>query len=481
MKERSAIGIDPDSKGFVCALVRSSTAKVISKGYMTTEADLESFLRWVKKEGEPIVAIEGCNGLSRPIEKALREAGVTFYSFKPEDTNTFRKAVLGQNKNNEKDAESVARYALALDSQGKLQRYQRVWFANMELRLLTRSYDRKSEAATAEMNRLWKHLRHASPDLYLAFGGYHPEINLNKDMLGTQGILALFSQKPEVWEWKDLSEEGFLQAMGGSCKGRCALIPELRKVGARVKPFPRSTALLIQSSARLIAQFKRDQGEMVKMMDEVTKDSLPVQTLKETRGIATITASTLIAEIIDIRRFGSDDNLASYSGLGMREHSTGDTTRMVGTQSFNHHLKDAFMTAARNFVTFNPDSHLSGYHRNLVKSGMDPLEATRRVARALVRVVYRKLASLAKADNGCLAGNGEEHKEGESDMASGSTRSGQSHTSDMSLSSPQKTETLTATRVKTEARATVRVKREARSTRKTKTSRRREKILEKSS
>ncbi len=230
MKERSAIGIDPDSKGFVCALVRSSSAKVITKGYMATEADLESFLRWFKGEGEVIVAIEGSNGLSRPIEKALREAGIIFYSFAPADTERFRKAVLGQNKNNEKDAESVARYAMAMESQGKLQKYRRVWFADLELRLLSRSYERKSETATAEVNRLWKLLRHASPELYLAFGGNHPEVNLNKNMLDTQGILRLFSEKPNVWEWKDLSEEGFLQAMGGNCKH--ALVQELRKLAA---------------------------------------------------------------------------------------------------------------------------------------------------------------------------------------------------------------------------------------------------------
>jgi len=458
MKERSAIGIDPDSKGFVCALVRSSSAKVITKGYMATEADLESFLRWVKGEGEVIVAIEGSNGLSAPIEKALRDAGIIFYSFAPADTDRFRKAVLGQNKNNEKDAESVARYAMAMESQGKLQRYRRVWFADMELRLLSRGYERNSKAATAEVNHLWKLLRHASPELYLAFGGNHPEVNLNKNMLDTQGILSLFSEKPNVWEWKDLSEEGFLQAMGRNCRGRHALVQELRKLAACVKPFPSSTALIIQTSARLLAQLKRDQSEIVKMMDEMTKDSPPVQTLKEMRGIATITSTTMIAEIIDIRRFPREENLASYSGLGKKEHSTGGITRMVATQSFNRHLKDAFMTAARNYGTFNPDSHLSGYYRNLVKKGMKPLEANKRVARALVRVIYRKLASLVEEDKWCSADR-KDCQEGESDMASGSARSGQGgHISNMSLSSPQNNKARDATKVKGRARSTRKTK-----------------------
>ena len=72
-------------------------------------------MKWVKGEGDVIVAIEGSNGLSRPLEKALREAGSSSTPSSPADTDKFRKAVLGQNKDNEKDAESVARYAMAME------------------------------------------------------------------------------------------------------------------------------------------------------------------------------------------------------------------------------------------------------------------------------------------------------------------------------------------------------------------------------
>ena len=156
MKESNAIGIDPDSQGFVCAYVKRSDAKVATRGYLATDSDLKSFLKWVKGEKDVVVAIEGSNGLSKPLEKALREAEVIFYSFKPADTDKFRKAVLGQNKNNKKDAESVARYAMALEAQGKLERYRRVWFADHGAAILTRAYERNSQQLTAEVNRLWK-------------------------------------------------------------------------------------------------------------------------------------------------------------------------------------------------------------------------------------------------------------------------------------------------------------------------------------
>jgi hypothetical protein len=120
MTERNAIGIDPDARGFLCAYVKRSESKVATRGYMATDSDLKSFVKWVQGEGDVVIAIEGSNGLCKPLEKALREAGMIFYSFKPSDTDKFRKAVLGQNKSNSKDAESVARYAMALEAQGKL-------------------------------------------------------------------------------------------------------------------------------------------------------------------------------------------------------------------------------------------------------------------------------------------------------------------------------------------------------------------------
>lgn len=457
MKESNAIGIDPDSQGFVCAYVKRSDTKVATRGYMATDSDLKSFLKWVKGEKDFVVAIEGSNGLSKPIEKALREAGIVFYSFKPADTDKFRKAVLGQNKNNKKDAESVARYAMALEAQGKLERYRRVWFADMELQLLTRRHGSLKEQLTAEVNRLWKLLRYASTDLYLALGGKNPEVECGQNVVKSQGFLNLLISTPDVGQWKSLSDEQMLEAMGGGSKGRRELIQELRKVMSSFQPASESMALLLSSSAHQIQRLKGEQQDITRMLEKLTAENAAVQALRM-RGIATNTTATMIAEIIDIRRFAREDSLACYTGLGMREHSTGQTTNMVPTQLFNHRLKDAFMTAARNVVFFNPDSHIAGYYRNLVKAGVSPMAATKRVARALVRVIYRKLSAILVPVGTADEPTGDEQEEGESGMASGSTRSGQSHTSDISLSSPRNNRARSVKRVKSEVNSTRRTK-----------------------
>jgi transposase len=47
-------------------------------------------------------------------------------------------------------------------------------------------------------------------------------------------------------------------------------------------------------------------------------------------GISTLTAMTLLTELIDIHRFGTLDHLANYCGLVPGERSTGEEQTMTG-------------------------------------------------------------------------------------------------------------------------------------------------------
>jgi transposase len=434
MKLRNAIGIDPDAKGFQCALVTVGEPQPQQKGYLATEGGIESFIRWVKRQDEVIVAIEGKNGLSLPIEKALRASETVFYSFKPSDIDKFRKAVLGQNKNNKRDAESTARYAMALESQGILDKWKRVWRADEQLQGLTRSYAQKIKESTREINRLWKLVRAASVDLYLALGGRHPDIEIPENILQNESVLALLVEKPDINEWKTFSETDFAEVMGvRNYPGREQIIKAIQKVSQSFTTVPAAICLMIKNAVSQIMLLRQQQSEIKKMIGLLTKDNEAVQKLTHYKGIGVLTSSTLNAEIIDIRRFANDDNLASYSGLARREFKTGDNEKEIVNHFFNPRLKHAFMTAAKNFLLFNPDSHLTGYYNNLIKGGMKRIDAQKRVARALVRVFYKALYSLVESNNADTI-NEEEKGEG-SDMANGSCRCDRYH-SNISLQSP---------------------------------------------
>ena len=422
MTPRNAIGIDPDSKGLQCALIKPGAPQPQQKAFLATEKGMKSFIRWVKIQSDVIVAIEGSNGLSLPIEKALRASGMVFYSFKPSDVDKFRKAVLGQNKNNKLDAESTARYALALESQGLLDNWKRVWQADEQLQGLTRSYAQKVKESTREKNRLWKLLRAASVDLYLAFGGAHPEAKISENAMQNESILRLLAEKSDIHEWKSFSESDFAAVMGGrDYAGRERTIKEIRNVSRSFQPVPPAICLMIKNAAAQIIMLGQQQKEIKKLIAKLAKDDAAIQKLTQYKGIGILTAAALEAEIIDIRRFASNDKLASYSGLARREYKSGDNEREGTNHFFNPRLKNAFMTAAMNFVIFNPDSHLTGYYNNLIKRGMKKTDARKRVARALVRVFYKALNSITQSNNPNTR-NGEE-----SDMANGLSRSDKDH------------------------------------------------------
>jgi transposase len=242
--------------------------------------------------------------------------------------------------------------------------------------------------------------------------------------------------------------------MGGKTyRGREKLIEELQKLSTSFRPTSPAVSLMIKNAAQTILQMRQHLNEIKKMMGELTKENRAVMVLEQIRGISVITSSTLIAEIIDIRRFANDDHLASYGGLGRSEYASGDRNKMIPNPQFNHRLKDVFITAAKNFVQNNPDSHLTGYFRNLLKKRkMKPNEAYKRVARALVRVIFRRLKSVVEDSS-------EEQKRSESDMASGSVvRSDQGHESNISLSAPTENDKEPEGKIKRERRSRKRPK-----------------------
>jgi transposase len=444
---QKVVGIDPDANGFVCVLIGGEAEQPIRKRFSVSKEDLQRFIVWLGEEGPDLVALEGIHGQSEPIERALREAGVVFYSFTASDTEKYRRAVLGENKNNEKDAEGVARFAASMREQGRLEQWRRVWEPDTDLRMLTRRYESVGKQLTGEVNRLWKLLRQVSPDLYLALGGKLEEVESTPRALKNEGILTLLATKPQIGGWKELSEEQLMEGMGGGeYKGRREFVRQLMTIAAKLPELSRWRSLVIRRSAQQVQLFKREQIELQSALKEIGLERPAVQRLQAMRGIGTISASGLVAEIIDIRRFPREDNLASYSGLGRVEDKTGERENTKRVKKYNRRLKDLFMTAALKVVQFDPNSHLAGYHRNLVKKGMEPTEATKRVARALVRVIYRELSELVGTTR--EEPTAEARRKGKGGVASGRSRGDKQRHSNTPPSSPKDNRTRASTQVK---------------------------------
>ncbi|MDQ0198686.1 transposase [Neobacillus ginsengisoli] len=72
-----------------------------------------------------------------------------------------------------------------------------------------------------------------------------------------------------------------------------------------------------------------------------------IQALQSLRGIATITATSLVAEIGSFNRFASPKKLMSYVGLIPSESSSGETRRQGNiTKTGNRHVRRLLVEAA---------------------------------------------------------------------------------------------------------------------------------------
>lgn len=115
-----------------------------------------------------------------------------------------------------------------------------------------------------------------------------------------------------------------------------------------------------------------------------------VRSLRAFRGVKTLTALSVVAEIADPRRFKNAKQVASYCGLIPSEHSSGARVhRGHITRSGNSRLRRLLIEATQHFARPYPDR--SAVHRRRPAA---PPKAQRIAARADTRLKarYRKLA-----------------------------------------------------------------------------------------
>lgn len=120
------------------------------------------------------------------------------------------------------------------------------------------------------------------------------------------------------------------------------------------------------------------------------------------RGIATLSALTLAAEIGDIRRFASPRQLMAYLGLVPSEHSSGDYTKRGSiTKAGNVHARKAIVSAAWKYAARPARGHPLKKRQALLEPEDAPRilatswKAQQRLYKRFHALVHRKPRSVA--------------------------------------------------------------------------------------
>ena len=92
--------------------------------------------------------------------------------------------------------------------------------------------------------------------------------------------------------------------------------------------------------------------KLEKAIDEAVQQSAPeiravIEALQALRGVAQITAATIVSELGSLSRFENPRQLMGYSGLVAREHSSGNRIQRGSiTKTGNAHLRRVLVEAA---------------------------------------------------------------------------------------------------------------------------------------
>ena len=163
----------------------------------------------------------------------------------------------------------------------------------------------------------------------------------------------------------------------------------------------------------------RAASDRVAALTKRLHDALPgwslapvARSLAALRGVDTLTATTLLAELGDISRFDSPRQLMGYLGLVPSEHSSGGRRRQGGiTRTGNGHARRALVESAWSYrfparrtahlerkaaaasgeakaIAWKAQRRLCGRYRRLIESGKNSKQANVAVARELSGFVW---------------------------------------------------------------------------------------------
>jgi transposase len=148
-----------------------------------------------------------------------------------------------------------------------------------------------------------------------------------------------------------------------------------------------TTELLIEQLDQTEQKIHAIEARMTKLFKETEQHTL----LKTMPGVGFILAVVILQEVGDIRRFGSAERLASYSGVTPRVNASGGKVRYGRLRpDTNHYLKWAFSEAG-NSVAVNrkrfPARHVSQLY-NRIRGRKGHAKAVGAVARHLAEATY---------------------------------------------------------------------------------------------
>jgi transposase len=163
----------------------------------------------------------------------------------------------------------------------------------------------------------------------------------------------------------------------------------------RLERLPEQTRWATRQMLAQLDTLSEQIRQFEKRLEELVKVTAEMQRLETLPGVGVILAATIALEIGEVRRFGSAERLASYSGAVPRVHASGGRAYYGRTRpDVNRYLKWAFAEAANSVAVHHrrhPERHVSQLYRRL-RARKGHAKAVGAVARHLAEAAFHVLS-----------------------------------------------------------------------------------------
>ena len=336
------IGVDPHKRSVTIEVVDRREKMLGSGRFTTDQAGYAAMRRYAKTWPDRVWAVEGANGVGRPLAQRLLEAG-----------------------------EQV------LDVPAKLA---------ARARLLDTGHGRKTDAHDAHSVAVAavraKDLRVLAPDGQLE--ALRTLVD-HRDQLSRRRVPDGQPAAPAA------------RRAAARC-GRRRTSPPHRPSRLLASVRPRDIAG--KTRRRVAADELADLVTVEKKVKELTRQIQAIVTergshLTDLYGVGPVVAGRILADVGDVARFADRNRFASWTGTAPLDASSGEHTRhrlsRAGNRRVNHMLHIAATTQIRN------DTAGRAYYRRKIAAGKTPMEAMRCLKRRISDAVYRQLVADANA------------------------------------------------------------------------------------
>ncbi|QAA76336.1 MAG: Mobile element protein [Candidatus Bipolaricaulis sibiricus] len=333
------------------------------------------------KLGVPVVvAMEGLNGWSRPLDQMILARGYRLYNVNNLKLARFREIFPGGAKTDALDVRKILELWHLQDhlpvAKDVLQEVPEAPPENQKLKRLTRRRRQLVNEKVRVVNRMQSDLLAVCPELLAITGD---ATNL--------WFLRFVASRDDLRELRQTPRNEVL-AIRGIGKKYAGVIAQWQKK-ARFSAEAEYVGPMIVADARRLLEVLREIATLEEAIEGLVASSPLAQRIDSIPGFGAISSGELAGEIGTMDRFHSERSLALYLGMCPLDHQSGEHKGSKRPRQVNRRAKATMMTAVARHMAKVPQSR--AYYEKKRAEGKKHNQAVRALGRHLVRVMWAML------------------------------------------------------------------------------------------